>query len=183
MIKPWPQVYSKSLGDFRIFSIRSDQKISPRTEQPHDFFVIESVNWVNVVALTPDDQLVVIEQFRHGTNTVELEIPGGVIDATDTSPVAAGLRELREETAYEAGEAEILGQIFPNPAIMSNTCFTVLARNCELRHPIQLDGGEDVLTRLVPVSQIPDLVRTGKIRHSLVVVALYHFELWRKDGA
>jgi len=182
MIKPWPQVYSKSLGDFRIFSIRSDQKISPRTEQPHDFFVIESVNWVNVVALTLDDQLVVIEQFRHGTNTVELEIPGGVIDATDPSPVAAGLRELREETGYEAGEAEILGQIFPNPAIMSNTCFTVLARNCELRHPIQLDGGEDVLTRLVPVSQIPDLVRTGKIRHSLVVVALYYFELWQRRG-
>lgn len=182
MIKPWPQVYSKSLGDFRIFSIRSDQKISPRTEQPHDFFVIESVNWVNVVALTPDDQLVVIEQFRHGTNTVELEIPGGVIDATDPSPVAAGLRELREETGYEAEEAEILGQIFPNPAIMSNTCFTVLARNCELRHPIQLDGGEDVLTRLVPVSQIPDLVRTGKIRHSLVVVALYYFELWQRRG-
>ena len=178
MIKPWPQTNSKSLGDFRIFSVRSDQKISPRTEQAHDFFVIDAVNWVNVVAITPDQQLIMVEQFRHGTNTVELEIPGGTIDAKDDSPMAAGLRELREETGYVAEEARILGEIFPNPAIMSNTCYTVLARNCRLQHAVELDSGEDLMTRLVPVSAIPEMVKTGKIRHSLVVVALYHFELW-----
>jgi ADP-ribose pyrophosphatase len=180
LIKPWPQIGSKSLADFRIFSVRSDEKISPRTEQPHDFFIIDCVNWVNVVAVTPDDQLVMIEQFRHGTNTVELEIPGGTIDAKDSTPLAAGLRELREETGYEAEEARLLGEIFPNPAIMSNTCFTVLAQNCRLLHPTQLDSGEDLMTRLVPISQIPDLVSTGQIRHSLVVVALYHHELWQR---
>ena len=182
MIKPWLHLHSQALGDYRIFTVRSDQKISPRTEQPHDFFVIESVNWVNVVALTPADQIVMVEQFRHGTNTIELEIPGGTMDASDSSPLTAGLRELREETGYEAGQAEILGEIFPNPAIMSNTCFTVLARDCHFQHPLELDSGEDLLTRLVPVSAIPDLVRSGKIRHSLVVVALYHFELWRRDS-
>src|SRR5256885_11702899 len=97
MIKPWPQTDSKPLGNFRIFTVRSDQKISPRTQQPHDFFVIDAVNWVNVVALTPDHQLIMVEQFRHGTNTVELEIPGGTLDTEDSSPLAAGLRELREE--------------------------------------------------------------------------------------
>src|SRR5207248_8076734 len=100
------------------------------------------------------------------------------IDAKDISPAVAGLRELREETGYEAGHSQILGRIFPNPAIMSNTCFTVLAQDCQLLHPIELDSGEDLLTRLVPISEIPDLVRSGTIRHSLVVVALYHFELW-----
>ena len=181
MIKPWRQLHSKPVGDFRIFTVRSDQKISPRTEQPHDFFVIDSHNWVNVVALTADRQLIMIEQFRHGTNTIELEIPGGVIDAKDASPVAAGLRELREETGYEAEQSQLLGQIFPNPAIMSNTCFTVLAQNCRLKHPTELDSGEDLLTRLVPVSAIPELVKSGKIGHSLVVVALYHFELWERE--
>src|SRR5205085_3876595 len=121
MIKPWPKIKSKSLGNFRIFSIRSDEKISPRTEQPHDFFVIDCVNWVNVVAVTPDQQLVMIEQFRHGTDTVELEVPGGTMDPQDLSPLAAGLRELREETRSEAGQARLLGQVFPNPATMSNT--------------------------------------------------------------
>ena len=177
MIQPWPQITSKPLADFRIFRVRSDEKVSPRTGQPHDFFILDCVDWVNVVALTPDDQLVMIEQFRHGTNTVELEIPGGTIDRKDKSPMEAGLRELREETGYEAEQAEIVGQIFPNPAIMSNTCFTVLARNCRLKHPVELDSGEDLLTRLVPVSEIPNLIKTGKIRHSLVVVALYHFDL------
>jgi len=181
MIKPWPKLASKPLADFRIFTVRSDQKVSPRTGLPHDFYVLDCVNWVNVVAVTPDQHLVMIEQFRHGTNTVELEIPGGTMDAQDGSPLAAGLRELREETGYEAGDAQLLGQVYSNPAIMSNTCFTVLAQDCRLVHPVQMDAGEDLLTRLVPTSEIPELVRAGKIRHSLVVVALYHFELWEQQ--
>src|SRR5215471_6740945 len=98
MIKPWDKISSESVGDYRIFTIRSDRKISPRTGQEHDFYVIDTVNWVNVIALTPDRQLVMIEQYRHGSNTVELEIPGGMMDATDASPEATGERELREET-------------------------------------------------------------------------------------
>ena len=90
-------------------------------------------------------------------------------------------RELREETGYEGAEAEVIGKIFANPAIMSNTCYTVLVRNCQLRHAVQLDGGEDLAVRLVDVDAIPDLVRQGRIGHSLVVVALYHFELWRRQ--
>ena len=72
MIQPWPKISSQPVGDFRIFTIRSDQKTSPRTGQPHDFFVIDCVNWVNVCAVTPEGQLVMIEQYRHGSNTVEL---------------------------------------------------------------------------------------------------------------
>ncbi len=124
-----------------------------------------------------------IEQYRHGSNTVELEIPGGMIDAGDASPLEAGLRELREETGYAGDRAEIIGTIFPNPAIQSNTCHTVLVKDCELKHGLEWDGGEDLLTRLVPAAEIPQLVATGKIRHSLVVVALYHFELWQRGVA
>src|SRR2546430_16660297 len=129
MIKPWQKVGSRPLGDFRIFTLRSDRKVSPRNGSEHEVFVIDAVDWVNVVAVTPDHHLVMIEQFRHGTNTVELEIPGGTIDSKDNDPLAAGLRELREETGYEAESARILGEKFPNPAIMSNTCYTLLAQN------------------------------------------------------
>jgi ADP-ribose pyrophosphatase len=102
------------------------------------------------------------------------------MDSTDASPVFAGTRELREETGYEGEDAQIIGQIFPNPAIMSNVCFTLLVKNCELKHPTEFDHSEDLLTRLVPVADIPKLVATGMIRHSLVVVALYHFDLWQR---
>lgn len=182
MIEPWKKIGENKLGDFRIFSLRSDRKISPRTGKEHDFFIIDSVNWVNVIALTPQNELVMIEQYRHGSGTVELEVPGGMMDPGDASPIETGIREFREETGYEGDSARVIGKIFPNPAIMSNTCFTVLIENCRPKHEIKFDSSEDIRTRLVPVSEISDLVSTGKISHALVVVALYHFELLRKKN-
>jgi len=181
MIQPWSKRSSKPIGDFRVFSLRSDLKVSPRTGREHEFYVLDCLDWVNVVALTADNHLVMIEQFRHGTETVELEIPGGIMDAGEGSPLATGLRELREETGFEGENGFILGQIFPNPAIMSNTCHTVLVENCRQMHAVEWDSGEDIITRLVPVADIPGLIRSGRIQHSLVVVALYHFELWRQS--
>jgi len=180
MIKPWQKLSSQPIGNFRIFTLRSDKKISPRTQQEHDFYVIDSVNWVNVIALTSDEQLVMVEQYRHGSETVELEIPGGMMDSTDASPEATAQRELREETGYDGVNPQLIGRIYPNPAIMSNTCFTVMVESCHCIHAVSFDHGEDLITRLVPVREIPGLIATGQIRHSLVVVALYHFELWRR---
>jgi ADP-ribose pyrophosphatase len=181
MIKPWHTVSSSLAHDFRIFTVRSDFKVSPRTGSEHEFLVIDTVNWVNVVALTTDGQMVFAEQFRHGSGTVELEIPGGMMDPEDASPEAAGCRELREETGYEGERARIIGQVFPNPAIMSNTCYTVLVENCRFGGALELDSGEDLITRLVPIDDVPGLVASGKIRHSLVIAGLYYFDLWRRN--
>jgi ADP-ribose pyrophosphatase len=176
-IKSWPLISSRPVGDFRIYTIRSDVKRSPRTGREHDFFIIDSVNWVNVIAVTPERRLVMIEQYRHGSNTVELEVPGGMMDRTERSPVIAGERELREETGYAGENARVIGRVFSNPAIMSNTCYTVLVENCRSDHAVEFDHGEDIVTRLVPVEEIPNLITSGRIGHSLVVVALYHFDL------
>ena len=180
MIRPWQKISSRRVGDFGVFSVRADRKVSPRTGQEHQFHVIDCVNWVNVIALTPERQLVMIEQYRHGSDTIELEIPGGVMDARDASPVDTGVRELREETGFKGEKARVLGTVFANPAILTNTCHTILIENCVAQHPVQWDSGEDLLTRLVPVDEVLDLVAAGKIRHSLVVVALHHFDLWRR---
>ena len=180
MLKDWKLIGSKPAGDFRIFKIRSDEKISPRTGKHCDFFVIEAVDWVNVIAVTPADELVMVEQYRHGSNTVELEIPGGIMDPGESDPVTTGVRELREETGYEGERAQILGQVSGNPAILSNICFTVIVENCRCLHPVELDSGEDLITRLVPATEIPRMVASGKFFHPLVVVALYQFELWQR---
>ncbi len=180
MILPWKTIKSRLVGDFRIFNLRSDIKISPRTGKEHDFFVLDSVNWVNVIAVTPDQQLVMVEQFRHGSNTVELEIPGGMMDLGETDPVATAVRELREETGYEGEHARLLGKIWSNPAILNNRTFTILIENCRLQHDVDWDHSEDLATRLVPVAELPKLVADEKIGHSLVVVALYYFDLWQR---
>ena len=180
MIHPWPKLGTTPLGDFKVFRLRKDLKQSPRTGQTHEFFVLDSVDWVNVVALTPRQEILLVEQFRHGSETVELEIPGGIMDAQDASPVATAVRELREETGYEGENARSIGEVFPNAAIQSNRCHTVLIENCRLTHPVQFDHGEDIVTKLVPVGAIPELVASGRIRHCIVVAALYHFELWQR---
>ena len=158
MIKPWQKLGSEPAGDFRIFTIRKDKKVSPRTAHVHDVVVIDCVNWVNVIAVTPDQQLVLIDQYRHGSDTVELEIPGGMMDATDASPIITAVRELREETGYEGENARILGQTYANPAIMSNTCYAVIVENCRCTHPLEWDHDEDLETQLVPIAELPKLV-------------------------
>ncbi|MCX6895625.1 MAG: NUDIX hydrolase [Verrucomicrobia bacterium] len=180
MIQPWKTISSRLLGDFRIFTIRADVKVSPRTGKEHDFFILDSVDWVNVIAITPQNELVMVEQFRHGTNMVELEIPGGMMDKGERDPVATGVRELREETGYEGGRARLLGKVSANPAMMSNYVHTILVENCQLQHAVEFDHGEDIITRLVPVAEIPQLVADGKIQHPLVVVALNYFELFQR---
>ena len=180
MIRPWIKTGSKLLGNYRIFTVRSDEKISPRTGRTHDFFIIDCMDWVNVLAVTPNRELVMVEQFRHGSNTVELEIPGGIMDQSDASPIHTAVRELREETGYAGENPRTLASVFANPAIMSNTCHTVLVENCSLQHALEWDNGEDMITRLIPIDEVPSLVATGRIRHPLVVVALYHFDLSRR---
>ena len=180
MLQDWKKIGSKTAGDFRIFRIRSDEKISPRTGKHCDFFVIESVDWVNVIAVTPNDELVMVEQYRHGSDTVELEIPGGMMDPHENDPVMTGVRELREETGYEGKAARGLGWIYANPAIMNNRSHFVVVEGCVHCHECEFDHSEDLLTRLVPWKEVPELVRAGKIRHPLAVVALYRYELERR---
>lgn len=177
MIQHWPITGTRLLGNHRIFDLYAETKTSPLTGGSHEFIVMKCPDWVNVVAVTPDQQMILVEQFRHGSKTVELEIPGGVMDPTDTSPIEAGLRELREETGFAGDNARTIGAVWANPAIMANTCHTLLVENCRKRHELKFDTCEDIVTRLVPVAEIPALVAAGKIKHSLVVVALYHYHL------
>jgi 8-oxo-dGTP pyrophosphatase MutT (NUDIX family) len=180
MLQPWPLERTEHVGDFRIFRLRRDWRRSPRTGKAHDFFVLDAPDWVNVIALTRRGEAILVEQFRHGTESIDLEVPGGVMDSADTSPVATAIRELREETGYEGEHARVLGTIAPNPAIQSNTCHTVLIENCEPGAATAFDPGEDIVTRLVPTDDLARLVASGRIRHSLVAVAVYHYDLWRR---
>jgi ADP-ribose pyrophosphatase len=173
-LKPWKIIRSHHDSSYRVFTIRTDRAVSPRTGEAHDFYVLESDPWVNVIPITEDNQIVLVRQYRHGLKTVTLEIPGGLVENGETA-LEAAKKELRQETGYEAREWIDLGRVHPNPAIQSNSCFTFVAKETHLVGGLDLDEREDIEVVLKPLAQVPQLIRDGYITHSLILAAFYKF--------
>ena len=176
-IRKWDKRGSKPLGNHRIFKLREDKVVNPRTGKEHNMVVLECPDWVNIIALTNARKVVMVNQYRHGSETVELEIPGGMMDPGETDPVATAVRELAEETGYSGKNARKIGECFANPAIMNNRVHTILVENCRLTDEVQFDAGEDITTVLVDADDLPQLVKKGRIRHSIILAALQFFGL------
>jgi len=174
--KPWTLMSSRRDKSYRIFDLRTDRACSPRTGEAHDFYVIESSTWVNILPLTPDNNVVMVRQYRHGTREVTLELPGGIVEDAD-SPESAALRELQEETGYSAAAVIPLGVVHPNPAIQNNRCYSFLAENVYSMGVQQQDDKEDITVALVPLADIPRLIKDGVITHALMIVAFYRYYL------
>jgi ADP-ribose pyrophosphatase len=174
MIKPWECIRSRPRDSFRVFSIRTDTALSPRTGTEHDFHIIESEDWINVIPLIADHHVVMIKQYRHGARQVTLEIPGGLVDPGDT-PERAAARELLEETGYQAEELVQIGVVNPNPALFNNCCYTYVARNVKKIDDPTPDQAEDIEAVLIPLPDIPKLIQTGEIDHAMVITAFYWY--------
>jgi 8-oxo-dGTP pyrophosphatase MutT (NUDIX family) len=145
--------------------------------------VINAPDWVNVVAVTTDRQIVMVRQFRYGIDDFSVEIPGGVIEPGE-DPVVAGARELEEETGFTGTSARLLGSVRPNPAIQSNRCHFVLVENARLTHPLAWDDDEELQAFTLPVEKVYELAHHGGIVHALVLNALLLFEpVWKKYPA
>ncbi len=127
-----------------------------------------------MIPITPQNEVVMVQQYRHGIQGVTLEIPGGLVEAYD-SPETAAARELYEETGYRASEMIFLGSVHPNPAIQDNQCFTYLAKDVFLAGQQEQDEREDIEIIVRPLAEIPHLIRNGKITHALVLAAFYRF--------
>ena len=175
-VRPWKITSSGEEEDFQIFRIRRDVAVSPRTGESHQRVVVLTPDWVNVVAITPDAQVVMVEQYRHGISSVTLELPGGLIEAGE-SPVEAGLRELREETGFVGVDPQPLGSAHPNPAYFSNQCHFVVVQDAVQIGALQQDSGEDIALRCVPLADIPRLIERGGITHAVMIAAFYFLGL------
>ena len=175
MIKKWKKNSTKVLSDFKIFRLIENISISPRNGKRFPFLVLDTNNWINVIPITKDGKVILIKQFRHGTDTVTLEIPGGMVDDTDRSEKIAAERELLEETGYIGEEMIKLGVCSPNPAIFNNELHIFFARNVKKVSEQKQDGSEDIEVIQVGLDQIPELIRSEKINHALVIAAFFLF--------
>lgn len=178
MTKPteWQVLNSEPVGDYRVFSVSALHSKRVDDALAHTFFRIESVDWVNVVPLTPADEVVMIRQFRHGAGLETLEIPGGMVDAGELPTVTAG-RELLEETGYRAARIDLLGSVSPNPALFANRLHSFVARGCARVAQVANDPHEETIVELVPLRDVPDLLRAGRIDHALVMAAFHWLDL------
>ncbi|MDC0714429.1 NUDIX hydrolase [Stigmatella sp. ncwal1] len=179
--RPWLRLRRGLEHDYRIAKVRNDIFADPRTGHEHPRLLIDTPDWVNVIALTPEDQLVLVRQFRFGTCQSTLEIPGGLVDAGE-DPAVAAARELEEETGYVASRVVALGDVNPNPALQGNRCYSFLALDCVKHHGGRPDEGEDLLVELHPHADVPRLILEGHITHAMVVVAFF-LERLRAEAA
>jgi ADP-ribose pyrophosphatase len=183
LVEPWDVGDAALLLQTRVFALRQHHARSRSVDKRGTFYYLDVGDWVNVVALTEAAEVVMVEQYRHGLGQVTLEIPGGMVDG-DEGPLAAGIRELREESGYAGHEVELIGRVSPNPAIQNNWCHTVLVRSARPVGAPELEGTEEVGVRLVNLAEIDELIARGVIHHALVVAAFHHLRLrCRSRGA
>lgn len=163
-------------SDYRVFTTAFVEGLHPRTGAAKRFSLIEAVDWINVIAVTPKSEgqrVVLIRQFRVGSNEVCLEIPGGMVDPGET-PAEAAARELAEETGYTSAHWQPLGRVSPNPAIMTNHLYTFLARDAVQTAPQRLEGSEVIDVETATLAECHAAIREGRIDHALVIAAFAH---------
>ena len=173
-IKPWELISSKRERSFRIFNLRTDRALSPRTKKEYDFYILESNDWVNIIPITKQNEIVLIRQYRHGIQGITLEIPGGIVEKGD-SPEETARRELLEETGCGESGMILLGSVNANPAFLNNSCYTFIAKDVYKIREQKQDDKEDIEVLIKPLDEIPRLIRKGEITHSLILAAFYRF--------
>ena len=174
----WQKLRSESGPDLGILNVRFDWLKHPTEDRTLKRLVLESVDWINVVALTEDGQSVMVEQYRFGVGSCTLETPGGMVDSGET-PLQAAQRELKEETGYSGGRWKSLGAVQPNPAIHSHLCHHFLAEGVTKNDSQDLGQGEAIAVHLYSIDQVRSAIVDGSLRHVLAISALSRvFHLW-----
>lgn len=178
-VRKWRTLATERVYATPIFDLHRRRSVHAKRGE-RDFFVIDPADWVNIIPITAQREVVMVRQFRHGIGAFTLEIPGGMIDPEDRSPAAAGRREMQEECGFDSEDIIALGRVHPNPAIQPNFCYSFLARNVKkVRVPYaNPDSSEETEVVTVPLKSVKELIASGKITHALVIAAFSFLDLY-----
>lgn len=177
-LKSWTLLDKQLAFQARIFRVMLARWLLPRTQVEQTFTVIESADFVNVVALDTDNNFVMIRQFRLGTERFTLETPGGMVDPGE-HPRDTAERELYEESGYRPERIVSLGFIEPNPAIFNNRAHLFLAEGCVRVGAQVLDEGEDIEVLTLPHDEVLAMLYDGRLPHALTAMSLHRYLLYK----
>ncbi|MBR3090784.1 MAG: NUDIX hydrolase [Bacteroidetes bacterium] len=185
-ISKWKTIDIEKVGNFKVFDLYYKTRINPNTNIAHKFTSLDAPTWVNIVATTNDNKILLVEQYRHGIDEISLELPAGIVEPNE-DPLDAAKRECIEETGY-VGQNDIilLGKVRPNPAFLNNYCYHYLWERCDLNYDQKLDENEDIRVVLYPIEEIINLIQTEKLQHTLTLSALMlyflnkNLHIWQK---
>ena len=171
-IKPWVRKKVETRGRFRVFDVLEAEMLLPNGEPaPYPIFTLGCGTWANVLAFTPANEAVLVWQYRHGTDAMSLEMPGGVVDPGE-APIDGARRELQEETGYALEGIEPLITVHPNPALQGNTHYAFVGRGASRVGAPKFDASEECEVALVPAADLPALLDEGHVTHALCVSAI-----------
>jgi ADP-ribose pyrophosphatase len=167
----WDLISSREDRQYNLFSVEINTCKSPRTGLLHEFQILKSPDWVAVIALTQKKEVVLVNQFRHGTREMSLELPGGLVKEGQT-PFKSASEELEEETGFLAPSLKLLGSMHPLPALFTNKFYVFLAEGVVPVGKLNPDETEELETILIPEEDLKDYVRNGKITCGIMIAAL-----------
>lgn len=175
---PWQRGDDRPLLHTRIFDVRGSRFVHPqRGSEGKEFIVIDACDWAVVLAVTPDGELVLVEQFRFGVEQLSLELPGGIVERGE-DPAVGAARELAEETGFTGAPPVTLGVVHPNPAIQSNRAHIILVSDVTRTQELAWDTDEELHIQVLPVPEVLRRARAGEIKHALMLNALFLLEPW-----
>lgn len=173
-LRRWREIRRERIADCRVFDLEESIARSPFDGSEHSYYRIVSRDWVQIIPVTEADEVVMVRQYRHGSSSFVLEVPGGLVDEGE-DPAAAAVRECLEETGYQVRDPQAIGALNPNPAIHAHRLHSFYALQANKVREIQNSATECTEVELVPIATLPDRLRAGDIDHALVAATLWRF--------
>ena len=174
----WTKLRSEMGPELPLFRVRVDTMRHPTSSVEFQRMVLETQDWVNVVAITSEGLIVMVEQYRFGVGDLTIEPAAGMIDVGE-NPLDAAKRELLEETGFGNGSWRSLGDVQANPAIHDNLCHHWLAEGVELVQAPTPDDGEAIRVHLMTLDDVKESIANEKMKHPLGLSALSRvFPIW-----